>query len=373
MQIKSYELQMSMRHAESASLRVQARSIGGRAPMVAGAQQRAPEPPMRAPRDTVQWSQPLKRSEARAEDPACACDAMTRAEPSASTTARDPLVRMLAQMIEWFTGRPVTCFDGASLQAGFQGDGAGAAPAASALAGPAMPSAAVAMNAARAQSADEGRALRATYRETEQLEFQARGAVNTADGQTIQFSISLQMQRSYSATIDLATAPVAPAPTDPLVINFEGSAAQLSDQRFAFDLDEDGTPDAMRLPTRGSALLVFDRNANGRLDDASELFGPRSGDGFASLAALDADGSGWIDSADPAFARLGVMAASDAPDAAVRSLASQGVGALGTGRIATPFSLKDSGNALLGQVRATGLYLTEQGRVGTVQQVDVVI
>jgi hypothetical protein len=35
--------------------------------------------------------------------------------------------------------------------------------------------------------------------------------------------------------------------------------------------------------------------------NGAELFGARSGDGFAELAALDGDGNGWIDEGDAAW------------------------------------------------------------------------
>jgi hypothetical protein len=54
-------------------------------------------------------------------------------------------------------------------------------------------------------------------------------------------------------------------------------------------------------------------------------------------------------------------------------LGKRGVGAIYLGHVATPFDLKDDNNQLLGQVRSSGLYLDEEGKTGTVQQVDLVI
>ena len=45
----------------------------------------------------------------------------------------------------------------------------------------------------------------------------------------------------------------------------------------------------------GSGFLALDKNGNGKIDDGSELFGTKSGDGFADLAEYDSDGNGWID------------------------------------------------------------------------------
>lgn len=55
------------------------------------------------------------------------------------------------------------------------------------------------------------------------------------------------------------------------------------------------------------------------------------------------------------------------------SLAERQVGALYTGAVDAPFTLKGEGNALLGQIRAAGLYLTESGEVGHLQHVDLAV
>lgn len=52
-------------------------------------------------------------------------------------------------------------------------------------------------------------------------------------------------------------------------------------------------------------------------------------------------------------------------------LGEKGVGALWLGAADSPFALKDGANRLLGEIRATGLYLAEDGRVGSLQQVDL--
>jgi hypothetical protein len=44
-----------------------------------------------------------------------------------------------------------------------------------------------------------------------------------------------------------------------------------------------------------------------------------------------------------------------------------------TGAVDAPFTLKGEDNALLGQIRAAGLYLTEGGEVGHLQHVDLAV
>jgi hypothetical protein len=160
---------------------------------------------------------------------------------------------------------------------------------------------------------------------------------------------------------------------DPLVINFAGTAAQLAETRFAFDLDADGVKEQINQLGSGSGFLALDLNRNGRVDDGRELFGARSGDGFADLAAHDADGNGWIDENDPIHAQLQVWRQAADGSGTLTPLASVDVGAISLARVATPFDLKTPANALLGQVRASGVYLSESGQAGTVQQIDLTV
>ena len=112
----------------------------------------------------------------------------------------------------------------------------------------------------------------------------------------------------------------------------------------------------MALPSGGSMFLALDRNRNGRFDDGSELFGARTGDGFAELAALDDDRDGWIDEDDAAYAELRVWDGETTP----LSLREAGVGAINVGSVATPFTLGGSDATATGVLRSTGVWLAEE-------------
>jgi len=55
------------------------------------------------------------------------------------------------------------------------------------------------------------------------------------------------------------------------------------------------------------------------------------------------------------------------------ALGQKDIGAIYLGHLDTPFQLKDNQNQLLGQISSSGIYLQEQGGVGTIQQVDLAI
>jgi hypothetical protein len=120
----------------------------------------------------------------------------------------------------------------------------------------------------------------ASYTEAEQTTFAASGTVRTADGREIAFDLQLSMSRLYheESSVSLRAGDAVRA-TDPLVLNFAGTAAQLTDQRFAFDLDADGSADQINFAGPGRGFLDFfdPRNKYGKVDNGRELFGPTSG------------------------------------------------------------------------------------------------
>lgn len=137
--------------------------------------------------------------------------------------------------------------------------------------------------------------------------------------------------------------------------------------------DADGRMDQIAFVGSNSGFLALDRNGDGSINDGRELFGALSGNGLVDLATHDTDGNGWIDENDAIFARLLIWSRDGEGNDQLEGLLERNVGAIYLGQAATPFSLKDDSNALQGVVRASGIYLKEDGGVGTVQQLDLVV
>ncbi len=209
------------------------------------------------------------------------------------------------------------------------------------------------------------------YQEAEQMRFEAAGVVQTADGREIAFNLQLDMARQYVEESSVSLRAGNALTQDPLVIQFAGSSLELTDTRSDFDLDADGQTENIAFVGSGSGFLAFDRNADGVINDGSELFGPNQGDGFAELAAYDQDRNGWIDEGDAVFDSLRIW--TKAPDGsdALRSLREFDIGAIALARVASPFDLKDGENILQGRIRSSGVYLTESGTAGAVRQIDL--
>ncbi len=281
---------------------------------------------------------------------------------TADEVESDPRTQLIRQMVEAMTGRKIDLVHARDLQPEGQDR----------------------------QHHDHGRHLGETMRqeragwgleydrqeshyESEQTTFSAQGIVRTADGKEIRFELQLQMQREFSQEASLSLRAGDAVRKDPLVINFDGTAAQLTASKMAFDIDSDSAADQISFVAPGSGFLALDINQNGKIDNGTELFGTQSGDGFADLARYDSDGNLWIDENDPVFADLRIWSRDAAGKDSLSTLAQRNVGALYLGNVASPFSIKTPDNTALGQVRSSGIFLSENGNTGTLQQIDLFV
>lgn len=210
------------------------------------------------------------------------------------------------------------------------------------------------------------------YNEEENTCFDAKGTAVTADGRRISFDISLTMSRSFTELTQEQIHYGQPVLCDPLVINLNNNAASVSDQKFFFDIDADGTKDEISMLDYGNGYLALDRNNDGIINDGSELFGAKSGNGFQDLAAYDRDNNGWIDEADDIFQKLRIWTKDVYGKDQLLTLKEAGVGAIHLGYENTDFSLNSAeDNHVNGFIRKTGIFLYENGRSGIIQQLDL--
>lgn len=213
--------------------------------------------------------------------------------------------------------------------------------------------------------------FRESYQESEKTSVKTEGVIKTADGKEIDFDLEVHMSRKFlqSQAVHIQ----AGEKIDPLVVNFQGNSAQVTQDKFEFDLDMDGQVEEMSFPGQGSGFLAMDKDGNGAIDDGSELFGPSTGDGFAELAGYDQDQDGWIDEADSVFSDLKIWSKGPEGQDKLVSIGKAGIGAIYLGSIESAFGIKDEGNQTQAQVTETGMYVSEQGQVGSIQEMDFVV
>ena len=215
--------------------------------------------------------------------------------------------------------------------------------------------------------------------EQEDTSFSTVGTVRTKDGREINFNVNVNMSRRceeyYREELNVAQF----ALYDPLVINLDTDVTKLSDQTFYFYLDADGEEEEISM-LKGSGYLALDKNGDGVINDGSELFGTKNGDGFADLARYDEDGNGWIDENDSIWSKLKIWCKDENGNDVLYKLSDQGVGAICLENVSTDFTMQGdrkaqdgtmNANATNAVIRKTGIFLYENGNIGTVQHVDM--
>lgn len=241
--------------------------------------------------------------------------------------------------------------------------------------------------------------IKTCHVEEEATSFSGQGIALTEDGRQIDFNVNFSLSRRFESYAGITMARTANL-IDPLVINVGSDVTSISDQSFYFDIDCDGKEDKIRGLGPGTGFLTYDMNGDGIINDGSELFGTKSGDGFKDLARYDSDGNGWIDENDEIYGKLQVWLRGEDGEDTLLSLKEADVGAIYLGSAPTAYtyygdegdanaaeavrSATDVNNAVnpasvdiassvavTAMMRASGMFLRESGGVGTVHQIDL--
>lgn len=204
--------------------------------------------------------------------------------------------------------------------------------------------------------------------EEEYTAWSEKGTIQTEDGRIINLDKTSLMTRTAELNRSQTIANI----DDPLVIQYGKGNIGLTDKKYSFDLNADGQQDGISFVKPGAGFLALDANGDGKINDGTELFGTKSGNGFKDLSNYDKDSNGWIDENDGVYNKLRIWSKDDNGNDQLMTLKEAGVGAIYLGSISTEFAMKDQENNLQGQVRQSGFFLKEDGTAGTVQQIDLV-
>lgn len=207
---------------------------------------------------------------------------------------------------------------------------------------------------------------------SEELNFLASGNIKTKEGASIDFKVAFSMSKS-SVMSENISIKAGDALIDPLVLNFNGDIVTMSKVKHNFDLNLDGKSDELSFVGSGSGFLAQDKNGDGKINNGRELFGPTLGNGFEELAAYDEDNNMWIDENDTIFEKLLIWTKDEDGKEEFFTLKEKGIGALYLGSISTTFNLEDEENRSVAKLRESSIYLSENGRAGVLQELDLVV
>lgn len=202
------------------------------------------------------------------------------------------------------------------------------------------------------------------------MSFRTEGNITTEDGRNIAFSMGLDMERTTVRyqSVDFSSMVRF---TDPIVLNFESEQEVLSSSfDFLFDLDCDGETELLPGLSSGKGFLALDINGDKTINNGQELFGPVTGSGLSELSWYDSDNNNWIDENDAVFHELLVWFNVGGKEERLVSLIDAGVGAISLQHLDTEFVLKGQEGQVLGQVAASSVFLTEDGQVRSLQEID---
>lgn len=213
-----------------------------------------------------------------------------------------------------------------------------------------------------------------SHYESASTSFSAQAAVTTEDGRAINVDLQLSMSREFISqnSLDIRAGNAAQQ-VDPLVINYAAPTASVTNTKYQFDIDADGTKDQISFVGQGSGFLALDLNNDGTINDGKELFGPESGNGFSDLANYDTDHNNWIDENDAIYDKLRIWSKDENGQDYLFALGEKGVGAIYLGNVSTSYALKDANNQTNAQLQRSGIFLNEDGSAGTVQHIDLVV
>lgn len=206
------------------------------------------------------------------------------------------------------------------------------------------------------------------FHEEEHYAFSTKGHIQT-ESQEICIDIDFSLSRSFIIENKMDVAQF----HDPLVINLNGEVPELSETKFSFDLDNDGTCDQVSMLKEGNGYLAWDKNEDGEINQGSELFGTRLGNGFVELAEHDLDKNDWIDENDAIFDKLRIWKHNEDGSRELCALGEVGVGAIYLNNVEGDFTYKTDKNESLGALRSSGIFLHEDGHAGAVAQIDLAL
>ncbi|MCI5969000.1 hypothetical protein [Helicobacter sp.] len=214
---------------------------------------------------------------------------------------------------------------------------------------------------------------------SQSLQISIQGTILANDGTKKQLDISIGISQSFMQNLQISgigNAQGGQTPNrnviDPLVIDYEGNGTELSDTKMQFDLDSDGKPNQIATLKKGSGFLALDKNNDGKINNGSELFGTKSGDGFKDLSIYDSNKDGKIDKEDPIYDKLRIWTPNSNGEGKLVGLGEKGVGVIYLNPQESEELMRGKRGDLLGIKRKSADFLYDNGGKGKIHHIDLV-
>ncbi len=204
----------------------------------------------------------------------------------------------------------------------------------------------------------------------QQLSYQVQGQLIINEQELLlNYQMSLESTQSSYHKMEVTAA----ALKDPLIVQFGEQGLGEISSAIEFHINRDNTLDSLPIFSGDVGYLVYDKNSNQQADDGSELFGPRTGQGFNELAELDTNKNGFIDHEDERFEQLFIWQPSKEIIQAEQwlSLQQAKIQAISLSSTTTPYNFYDQQGQIQAQLRQSSFAINNDGLGRGVHQVDV--
>jgi len=214
------------------------------------------------------------------------------------------------------------------------------------------------------------------YYQRNSINYKSKVQINTKDGKSfdinLDISFSKQFHEIHHERLVIGNEKFA----DPLIINYKddlNSFDNITNLKFAFDLNNDEKMERIPLLKDGAGFLALDKNNNGLIDNGHELFGPQTNSGFGELKKYDKDDNNWIDENDEIFQSLRIWEKNDKGDDKLITLSQAGIGAIYLASIDTNFQYNQSIDSKIAQLKQSSITVKEDGKTNLITEVDFTI
>ena len=202
--------------------------------------------------------------------------------------------------------------------------------------------------------------------EYERLDFSTSITLNS-EGSTREMSLSLSFTRELEIYSELQMSAV--EFKDPLIVNLGNKSNLFADSSKQFDLDADGSKEEIPDLNSGVYYLALDRNNNGVIDNGSELFGARTGNGFGELSHFDSNQNGVIENQDEQFGHLKLWDG----EHSLSNLSDSGITGISLSASNTPFTFTNGVGSPIARLRQTSVFITDKQTLGAIHQIDIAV